>query len=37
MTWTGWAQIAFVLGLIGLTAAPLGYYIARVLGGKRLC
>ena len=34
MTGTGWAQIALVLGLIGLSAWPLGRYIARMLDGK---
>jgi len=36
MTWTGWAQIALVLGLIGLSAWPLGSYLARVLRGERV-
>jgi len=36
MTWAGWAQIALVLGLIGISAWPLGSYLARVLGGKRV-
>lgn len=36
MTWTGWAQIALVLGLIFLAAWPLGNYIARVLQGDAL-
>jgi len=34
MTWTGWAQIALVLGCIGLTARPLGCYFAHALDGE---
>ena len=35
MTFTGWAEIALVLGLVALAAFPLGAYIARVLDGSR--
>ena len=35
MTIIGWAQISFVLALVFLTAVPLGYYIAAVVGGGR--
>ena len=35
MTLTGWLQIALILGLVALTARPLGLYMARVFSGER--
>src|SRR3954451_4105240 len=36
MTLIGWAEIALVLGLVALTAFPLGAYMARVLDNGRI-
>jgi K+-transporting ATPase ATPase A chain len=35
MTWLGWAQIALTLGLVFVTAFPLGKYMAVVFSGGR--
>jgi potassium-transporting ATPase potassium-binding subunit len=35
MTWTGWAQIALVLALVGIAAIPLSAFLARVVTGER--
>lgn len=35
MTLSGWAQIALVLGLVALTAVPLGAFMARLFTGGR--
>lgn len=35
MTFTGWLQIALVLGAVLAAAWPLGLYMARVFGGQR--
>ena len=35
MTLPGWLQISLILGLVALTARPLGLYMARVFSGER--
>ncbi|MBV1708088.1 MAG: potassium-transporting ATPase subunit KdpA [Hyphomicrobiales bacterium] len=35
MTLVGWLQIGLILGLVALTARPLGLYMARVFSGER--
>ena len=35
MTLSGWLQISLILGLVALTARPLGLYMARVFSGER--
>ena len=35
MTWQGWAEIAFILGLTIALGWPLGFYMARVWKGER--
>jgi K+-transporting ATPase ATPase A chain len=35
MTLAGWLQIGLILGLVALTARPLGLYMARVFSGER--
>ena len=35
MTLSGWLEIGLILGLIALTARPLGFYMARVFNGER--
>jgi K+-transporting ATPase ATPase A chain len=34
MTFVGWIQIAFILGLVALTAPPIGAFMARVFTGQ---
>ena len=35
MTLSGWLEIGLILGLVALTARPLGLYMARVFSGER--
>lgn len=37
MTVSGWLQIGGYLLVLGLTARPLGHYLAKVFGGERTC
>ena len=35
MTWSGWAEIALILVIVGASAPPLAAYMARVFAGER--